>query len=176
MRWIPCGAAHCFSPCLFPPDNWWNLDISNWPVNPQFQQLCCVYQQRWYPAAPSGLWRQRGNDARPKRDLRFSLCRCFKRHQLLTSARCNLPTLASDGVNHPRKYLASRSYPIPPEAITQPYWIEGRRSRKRRSARQPRPSFADCGSGTATIYTSFSTSTTIACKGNGSPARVLFSI
>jgi hypothetical protein len=105
---------------LFPADNWWNQDISQAPVDPRSAQFIAFINnggaRRLHPdfggfASPGGVdiygfpYVVVGAD-QPKRAVSFYYGD------------------ESDGVDH----ATGRSYPfypIPDEAITQPYWIEG---------------------------------------------------
>ena len=105
---------------LFPADNWWNQDVSQAPVDPRSSQFIAFINnggaRRLHPdfggfASPGGVniygfpYVVVGAD-QPKRAVSFYYAD------------------ESDGVDH----ATGRSYPfypIPDEAITQPYWIEG---------------------------------------------------
>jgi hypothetical protein len=105
---------------LFPADNWWNLDISQAPVDARSAQFIAFINnggtRRLHPdfggfASPGSVniygfpYVVVGAD-QPKREVSFYYGD------------------ESDGVDH----STGRSYPfypIPDEAITQPYWIEG---------------------------------------------------
>jgi len=99
-------------PPLFPADNWWNQDISQAPVAPQSAALISFINnggtRRLHPdfggiAAPNqiyGLPYVVVAGDQPKRQVQFYY------------------DDESDGVGLP-------FYPIPDQAITQPYWIEG---------------------------------------------------
>jgi hypothetical protein len=99
-------------PPLFPADNWWNEDVSRVPVAPESAALIAFINnggtRRLHPdfggiAAPNEIYGipyvvVAGDQ--PKRQVQFYY------------------DDESDGVGVP-------FYPIPDEAITQPYWIEG---------------------------------------------------
>jgi hypothetical protein len=105
---------------LFPADNWWNQDVSAAPVDPRSPQLIAFINngspRRLHPdfggfESPGSVgiygfpYVVVGAD-QPKRAVQFYYGD------------------ESDGVDH----ATGRSfpfYPIPDEAITQPYWIEG---------------------------------------------------
>jgi hypothetical protein len=105
---------------LFPADNWWNQDISAAPIDPRSAQFIAFINngntRRLHPdfggyASPGSLniygfpYIVVGGD-QPKRSVTFYYY------------------AESDGVDH----ATQRSvpfYPIPDEAMTQPYWIEG---------------------------------------------------
>ncbi len=103
---------------LFPPDNWWNQDISAAPVDPASPQFIAFIgaTRRLHPdfggfESPGSVniygfpYATVAGD-QPKKTVQFYY------------------SDESDGVDH----TTGRSfpfYPIPDEAITQPYWIEG---------------------------------------------------
>ena len=103
---------------LFPRNNWWNLDVSAWPVDPASAGYISFIgtTRRLHPdfggnAAPGSIEIYGYpyiivDSAVPKVAVQFQYWR------------------ESDGVNHP----ANQSipfYPIPIEAATQPHWVEG---------------------------------------------------
>lgn len=105
---------------LFPPDNWWNQDVSAAPIDPRSAQFIAFINnggsRRLHPdfggyAAPGsiaiyGFPYVVVSGQQPKKAVQFYYAG------------------ESDGVDH----ATGRSYPfypIPDEAITQPYWIEG---------------------------------------------------
>jgi hypothetical protein len=105
---------------LFPADNWWNQDVSQAPVDPRSAQFIAFINnggaRRLHPdfggfASPGGVniygfpYVVVGAD-QPKRAVSFYYAD------------------ESDGVNHATGQ-SYPFYPIPDEAITQPYWIEG---------------------------------------------------
>jgi hypothetical protein len=105
---------------LFPADNWWNQDISQAPVDPRSAQLIAFINnggtRRLHPdfggfATPGGVdiygfpYVVVGGD-QPRRAVSFHY------------------SDESDGVDHATGQ-SYPFYPIPDEAITQPYWIEG---------------------------------------------------
>ena len=107
-------------PQLFPADNWWNQDVSSAPVDARSAQLIAFINnggtRRLHP--DFGGYESPGSvniygfpfvsvgGAQPKRAVQFYYGD------------------ESDGVDHAtgRSYAF---YPIPDEAIAQPYWIEG---------------------------------------------------
>jgi hypothetical protein len=105
-------------PPLFPPSNWWNLDVSRAPLDPSSGAFINVIGASRQVHPDFGGIASPGSDeiygfpyvvvggAQPKVAVRFEY------------------SDESDGVDH----QTNRSvpfYPIPPEAITQPHWIEG---------------------------------------------------
>ena len=99
-------------PALFPADNWWNQDVSQAPLAPESAALIAFINnggsRRLHPdfggiAGPNevyGLPYVVVSGDQPKRQVQFYY------------------DDESDGVGVP-------FYPIPDQAITQPYWIEG---------------------------------------------------
>jgi hypothetical protein len=105
---------------LFPSDNWWNQDVSQAPVDPRSAQFIAFINnggsRRLHPdfggyAAPGSVniygfpYVVVGGD-QPRRAVSFYY-----------------PS-ESDGVNHATGQ-SYPFYPIPDQAITEPYWIEG---------------------------------------------------
>ena len=105
---------------LFPPDNWWNLDISSAPLDPASASFINFINsggaKRLHPdfdgdVSPGsveiyGFPYIVVDAAQPKKAVDF------------------LYADESDGVDHSTG-LSYPFYPIPDEAITQPHWIEG---------------------------------------------------
>ena len=102
---------------LFPPDNWWNLDVSAAPLDPaSAAYIAFIGPTRQAhpdfggnaPTAPEiyGMPFVVVDTGQPKKAVQFQY------HE------------ESDGVNHATGQ-SFPFYPIPDEAITQPYWIEG---------------------------------------------------
>jgi hypothetical protein len=103
---------------LFPADNWWNQDISQAPVDPRSAQYIA------FIGATDGLHPDFGGTASPgSHDI-------YGMPYVVVGA--DQPKVAvefdyadeSDGVNH-QTGQSYPFYPIPPQAITEPYWIEG---------------------------------------------------
>jgi hypothetical protein len=144
---------------LFPPDNWWNLDISNWPVDPNSSSYIAFINN----GGTRRLHPDFGGNAATTQDPNaiYGFPYAVVSNVIAADLRAVQFAYAgeSDGVNHPGN-TSFPFYPIPPEAITQPYWIEGG-DPGNVDRGQPRPSFADCGSGPQP-HTSFSTSATMA--------------
>jgi len=106
---------------LFPPDNWWNLDISNWPV--------AANSANYIAFINNGGTRRLHPDFGGNAGTGFSIYGMpYATVTNVTSG--DLKTVQfqysseSDGVDHPTN-TSFPFYPIPSEAITQPYWIEG---------------------------------------------------
>jgi hypothetical protein len=109
---------------LFPADNWWNLDISTWPVDPGSSSYITFINnggtRHLHPDFGGNAPTQQDPDA------------CYGMPYAVVSSVTTGDLVAvqfqysseSDGVNHTTD-TSFPFYPIPPAAITQPYWIEG---------------------------------------------------
>jgi hypothetical protein len=104
---------------VFPPDNWWNTDISTAPVDPNSDNfIAYVAAGAQHPHPDFGGTVSKGSVAiygfpyaivdgtQPKLAVKFTY------------------EDESDGVNH-HTNKSYPFYPIPAQAITQPHWIEG---------------------------------------------------
>jgi hypothetical protein len=113
-----------FQSPLFPVDNWWNLDISNWPVDPNSSSYIAFINNGGTRRLHPDFGGSAGTTQDPNAIYGFPYAVVSN----VTNAdlRAVQFTYAgdSDGVNHPGN-TSFPFYPIPPEAITQPYWIEG---------------------------------------------------
>ncbi len=105
---------------LLPPDNWWNQDVSQAPIDPRSAQFIAFINnggvRRVHP--DFGAFEYPGSIGiygfpyvlvggdQPKRAVQFAYA------------------AESDGVDHATGQ-SYPFYPIPDEAVTQPYWIEG---------------------------------------------------
>ena len=106
---------------LFPADNWWNLDISNWPVDGNSGSYVAFIN--------NGGTRRLHPDFGGNAGSGFSI---YGMPYTIVTGVTNADlkpvqfqySSESDGVDHPTN-SSFPFYPIPPEAITQPYWIEG---------------------------------------------------
>lgn len=103
---------------IFPPDNWWNADISNWPVDPQSAAYIS------FIGSSRGLHPDFGGDVTPGGQDIYGFP-----YAVVDSAVAKLAVQfqyadESDGVDHTTN-VSVPFYPIPNEAITQPHWIEG---------------------------------------------------
>ena len=105
---------------LFPPDNWWNLDISSWPVDPNSNSYIAFINnggtQRLHPDFGGNT----GTAQNPNAIYGFPYAVVSN----ITNADLRTVQFVyvgeSDGVTHPGN-ISFPFYPIPPEAITQPY-------------------------------------------------------
>jgi hypothetical protein len=109
---------------LFPADNWWNLDISNWPVDPNSAKYIAFINN----GGTRRLHPDFGGDAStPQRPHAI-----YGMPYAVVSGAAESDLVAvdfyyssdSDGVHHPTD-TSYPFYPIPPAARTQPRWIEG---------------------------------------------------
>jgi hypothetical protein len=106
---------------LFPADNWWNLDISNWPVDANSGSYVAFIN--------NGGTRRLHPDFGGNAGSGFSI---YGMPYAVVTGATNADLKAvqfqysseSDGVDHPTN-TSLPFYPIPPETITQPYWVEG---------------------------------------------------
>lgn len=106
---------------LFPADNWWNLDISSWPVDANSANYIAFINN--------------GSTRRLHPDFGGNAGSGFSIYGMPYAVVTNVadPDLKavqfqysseSDSVDHATN-TSFPFYPIPPEAITYPYWIEG---------------------------------------------------
>ncbi len=101
-------------PMLFPVDNWWSLDISSAPVDPNSESFIAFINN----GSPRRLHPDFGGNAAPGSVEIYGFP-----YVVVDSSQPKKPVTflyasESDGAGIP-------FYPIPDEAITQPYWIEG---------------------------------------------------
>jgi len=106
---------------LFPSDNWWNLDISNWPV--------AANSANYIAFINNGGTRTLHPDFGGNAGTGFSIYGMpYAIVTNITSGDLKAVQFQysseSDGVDHATNTSFS-FYPIPPEAISQPYWVEG---------------------------------------------------
>jgi hypothetical protein len=111
-------------PPLLPADNWWNLDVSTWPVDPGSASYIAFINN----GGTRHLHPDLGGNAPTADDADASYGMPF----VVVSGVTNSDLVAvqfdysdeSDGVNHTTG-VSYPFYPIPPQAATQPHWIEG---------------------------------------------------
>ena len=109
---------------LFPTDNWWNLDISAWPVDVNSAKYISFINN----GGTRRLHPDLGGDAGTTQDPNA----IYGMPYAVVSGVVNADLVPvdflysdeSDGVDHATD-TSFPFYPIPPEAITQPRWIEG---------------------------------------------------
>ncbi len=109
---------------LFPADNWWNLDTSNWPVDPNSGSYISFVNN----GGTRHLHPDFGGNASTPQDpyaiygIPYAVVSGAAASDL--SAVKFYYSSESDGVDHTTD-TSYPFYPIPLAAITQPYWIEG---------------------------------------------------
>jgi hypothetical protein len=106
---------------LFPPDNWWNLDISNWPVaNNSANYIAFINNggtRRLHPDFGGNAGTGFSIYGMPYATVTSVSSGDLKAVQFQYAGE-------SDGVDHATN-TSFPFYPIPPEAISQAYWVEG---------------------------------------------------
>lgn len=109
---------------LFPADNWWNQDISGWPLDPNSSSYISFINN----GGTRRLHPDLGGDASTAQEPYAIYGMPYAVVSNVTSADLVpvdfLYSDESDGVDHATD-TSFPFYPIPPEAATQPYWIEG---------------------------------------------------
>ncbi|MGH7768774.1 MAG: hypothetical protein ACREQP_15115, partial [Candidatus Binatia bacterium] len=109
---------------VFPADNWWNRDISTWPVDPNSASYIAFINN----GGTRRLHPDLGGDASTAQDPNAIYGMPYAVVSGVTSSDLVavnfLYSDESDGVDHPTD-TSFPFYPIPPEARTQPHWIEG---------------------------------------------------
>jgi hypothetical protein len=109
---------------LFPADNWWNRDISNWPVDPNSAGYISFVNN----GGTRRLHPDLGGDASTPQDpyaiygMPYAVVSNVAASDLV--AVNFYYASESDGVDHATN-TSYPFYPIPSDAIAQPYWIEG---------------------------------------------------
>jgi hypothetical protein len=102
---------------IFPPDNWWNTDISSAPVDP----ASAAYIS--FVGATKGLHPDFGGDVSPGSVQNYGFPYAVVDGTLTKRTVQFQYSDESDGVNHTTG-ASVPFYPIPDEAITQAHWIE----------------------------------------------------
>lgn len=109
---------------LFPLDNWWNLDIGNWPVDPNSAQFIAFINN----GGTRRLHPDFGGNAGSTQNPHAIYGMPYVVVSNVTNADLRPVEFSyadeSDGVDH-NTDTSYPFYPIPPQAITQPYYIEG---------------------------------------------------
>lgn len=100
---------------LFPPNNWWNTDVSAAPIDPASDDLIAFIQQPY--AEPRGLHPDFGGDAGGGDVYGFPFIQVDASQPKQVVSFVAYPD-ESDGVGVP-------FYPIPDEAISLSGWVEG---------------------------------------------------
>ncbi len=104
---------------LFPADNWWNQDISQAPVDPHSAEIIA------FIGGPSrGMHPDFGGTESPGSHNIYGMPYVVVGQDQPKVAVQFQYASESDGVNH-QTGQSYPFYPIPEQAITEPYWIEG---------------------------------------------------
>jgi hypothetical protein len=114
---IPSGALPGPMP-LFPPDNWWNTEVSKAPVDPGSAAFIA------FIGATRGMHPDFGGDVSPGSQEIYGFPYAVVDGTLAKRAVQFQYGDESDGVDQTTG-LSVPFYPIPDEAITQAHWIEG---------------------------------------------------
>lgn len=118
---VPCRGGSLPGPLpLFPPTNWWNLDISAAPVDPNSNNFIPFMGGTKRQVHPDfgGIADEGANEIYGFPYVVVSGSQAKKTVQFEYADE-------SDGVDHDNDDTSFPFYPIPDQAITQPYWIEG---------------------------------------------------
>jgi hypothetical protein len=106
---------------LFPADNWWNLDISSWPLDANSANYITFINnggtRRLHPDFGGNAGTDNSIYGMPYAVVTNVIDADLKAVQFQYSSE-------SDGVNHTTN-TSFPFYPIPPAAITDAHWIEG---------------------------------------------------
>ena len=103
---------------LFPPDTWWNLDISKAPIDPSSASYISFIGQT------RTMHPDFGGDVSPGSTEIYGFPYAVVDSTVAKQAVQFQYSDESDGVNHTTGQSLP-FYPIPPEAISQAHWIEG---------------------------------------------------
>jgi hypothetical protein len=104
---------------LFPADNWWNADVSGAPVDPQSDQIIA-----FIGGAGRALHPDYGGEVDPSNPADPSI---YGMVYVVVPGSQPLVPVTFDFADESDAGAPGRpaGYPIPPEAIIQPHWIEG---------------------------------------------------
>ena len=105
---------------LFPPTNWWNLDVSGAPVDSNSAAFISFVNN----GGTRRLHPDFGGDVSPGSVQGYGMPYIVVDGTQTKKAVHFLYSDESDGVNHSTN-TSVPFYPIPDQAITQPHWIEG---------------------------------------------------
>jgi hypothetical protein len=105
---------------LFPPDNWWNADVSAAPVDPGSAAFIAFIDD----GAPRPLHPDLGGDVSPGSVAGYGVPYAIVDGTQPKVAVQFHYSMESDGVDHTTN-TSFPFYPIPTEAITQAHWVEG---------------------------------------------------
>jgi hypothetical protein len=103
---------------IFPPDNWWNLDISTAPVDPASDSYVA------FIGPTRTMHPDFGGDVSPGSIQNYGFPYIVVDSSVAKSSVQFQYSDESDGVNHATGQSVP-FYPIPDEAITEAHWIEG---------------------------------------------------
>ena len=109
---------------LFPADNWWNLDISNWPVDRDSSKYISFINNGGTRKLHPDLGGSAGDPQHPNAiyGMPYAVVTGVTSADLV--AVDFLYSDESDGVDHATD-KSFPFYPIPAAAQTQPFWVEG---------------------------------------------------
>lgn len=105
---------------LFPATNWWNLDITSWPLDPNSASFISFINN----GGTCKLHPDFGGDVSPGSTEIYGMPYAVVDGTQAKKAVQFLYSDESDGVDHATD-TSFPFYPIPDEAITQAHWIEG---------------------------------------------------
>ena len=105
---------------LFPPDNWWNTDISAAPVDPNSASFIAFINN----GGTRHLHPDFGGEVSPGSVAIYGMPYAIIDGTQPKLAVSFLYSDESDGVNHATGQSFA-FYPLPAQAITQPHWVEG---------------------------------------------------
>ena len=103
---------------IFPPDNWWNLDVSTAPIDPSSTSYIT------FIGSTRAMHPDFGGDVSPGSVQVYGFPYAIVDSTLTPRAVQFQYADESDGVNHATNQSVP-FYPIPDEAITQAHWVEG---------------------------------------------------
>ena len=105
---------------LFPATNWWNLDVTSWPLDPNSSSFLSFINN----GGSRKLHPDFGGDVSPGSTQIYGMPYAVVDGAQAKKAVQFLYSGESDGVDHTTN-TSFPFYPIPDEAITQAHWIEG---------------------------------------------------
>src|SRR5438876_2983377 len=103
---------------IFPPDNWWNLDVSTAPIDPSSTSYIA------FIGSTRAMHPDFGGDVSPGSAQIYGFPYAIVDSTVTARAVQFQYADESDGVNHATNQSVP-FYPIPDEAIAQAHWIEG---------------------------------------------------
>ena len=105
---------------LFPADNWWNIDISTAPLDPNSSAYITFINN----GSTARVHPDFGGDVSPGSVQNYGMPYAVVDGTTPKKSVIFQYSSESDGVNHTTG-VSFPFYPIPDEAITQPHWVEG---------------------------------------------------